>query len=348
MSIKHGNYPGSAVAFLGYGIILCCVLGDINRGNQFGKLALNLMKQFINQEFKARIIWSVYALLIHWKKHARKTVRLVSENYQIGLETGDFEYASYSASIYSTYSFFTGMELSELKGKITIYEKAILAMNQEMIIGHIKLFRQAVLNLTDQVENPYRLAGEACNEEQALSIFLKANDKWAIFNLYLHKLMLYYLFYKFILSVKYATEVEEVIEGATGTLHVPIFHFYDSLARLAVFLDSPKPERKRILKKVAKNQKKMKKWAHHAPMNHLHKFYLVEAERLRVIGKDSKAADLYDQAVELAKDNEYINEEALANELAGKFYLTKGKKILPEPISQKRVTATCAGVPRLR
>ncbi len=47
----------------------------------------------------------------------------------------------------------------------------------------------------------------------------------------------------------------------------------------------------------------MKKWAHHAPMNHLHKFYLVEAERFRVLGKDSKAADLYDQAVELAVEN---------------------------------------------
>jgi hypothetical protein len=38
----------------------------------------------------------------------------------------------------------------------------------------------------------------------------------------------------------------------------------------------------------------MKKWAHHAPMNHLHKFYLVEAERHRVLGQPIEAMDYYD------------------------------------------------------
>ncbi|MEB3826256.1 GAF domain-containing protein, partial [Phormidium sp. CCY1219] len=69
----------------------------------------------------------------------------------------------------------------------------------------------------------------------------------------------------------------------------------------------------------------MKKWAHHAPMNFLHKYYLVEAERNRVVGKEIKAMNQYDRAIELAKENQYLNDEALANELAAKFYLAKGK-----------------------
>ncbi len=35
---------------------------------------------------------------------------------------------------------------------------------------------------------------------------------------------------------------------------------------------------------------------------------------------------MYDQAISLAKEHEYINEEALANELAAKFYLEWGKQ----------------------
>ena len=69
----------------------------------------------------------------------------------------------------------------------------------------------------------------------------------------------------------------------------------------------------------------MKKWARHAPMNYLHKYYLVEAERDRVCGRGEKAGDLYDQAIALAKEHEYLNEEAMANELAARFYLSKGK-----------------------
>jgi tetratricopeptide (TPR) repeat protein len=60
-------------------------------------------------------------------------------------------------------------------------------------------------------------------------------------------------------------------------------------------------------------------------MTHLHKFYLVEAELHRVLGHKDKAIDCYDRAIELAKEHEYINDEALAHELAAKFYLALGK-----------------------
>ncbi len=37
---------------------------------------------------------------------------------------------------------------------------------------------------------------------------------------------------------------------------------------------------------------------------------------------------MYDQAIALAKENEYINEEAIAHELAAKFYLSWGKETI--------------------
>mgnify|MGYP000128169734 CR=1 FL=1 len=55
-------------------------------------------------------------------------------------------------------------------------------------------------------------------------------------------------------------------------------------------------------------------------------FYLVEAERARVLGKYGDAREYYDTAIALAHENEYLNEEALANELAGKFYLSRNQK----------------------
>jgi len=61
-------------------------------------------------------------------------------------------------------------------------------------------------------------------------------------------------------------------------------------------------------------------------MNYLHKFYLVEAERCRILGENTKAIEFYDQAINLAGKHEYINEEALANELAARFWLANNKK----------------------
>jgi len=70
-------------------------------------------------------------------------------------------------------------------------------------------------------------------------------------------------------------------------------------------------------------------------MNHLHKFYLVEAERHRILGQNDKAGDFYDQAIRLAKKNEYTNEEALANELAGRFYLARKKTTIARSFLQQ-------------
>jgi len=93
-----------------------------------------------------------------------------------------------------------------------------------------------------------------------------------------------------------------------------------------VLRESPKAEQRRFLRIITGNQKKMRTWARHAPMNYLHRFSLVEAERHRVLGHTTKARDLYDQAIALAREHNYPHEEALAYELAAKFYLATGKQ----------------------
>ena len=111
-------------------------------------------------------------------------------------------------------------------------------------------------------------------------------------------------------------------------INVPLFYFYDSLVRLRVCSDALTSEQEQHLVKINSNQDKMKLWAHHAPMNFLHKFYLVEAEKFRILGQTVEAIDYYDRAIALAKDHEYVNEEALAHELAAKFYLAWGKETI--------------------
>ncbi|WP_242045823.1 MULTISPECIES: PAS domain S-box protein [unclassified Calothrix] len=69
----------------------------------------------------------------------------------------------------------------------------------------------------------------------------------------------------------------------------------------------------------------MQKWAEHAPMNYLHKFHLVEAEKARVLGQFFEAEEFYERAIALAAENEFIQEEALAYELAAKHYLARGR-----------------------
>ncbi|NER33709.1 MAG: AAA family ATPase [Oscillatoria sp. SIO1A7] len=324
LSVQNGNSPLSAYGYANYGVILCGVIGDIEAGYRFGQLALDLLEKVGAQEIKARTIHVVNALIRHWQDPVKDTLRPLQQAYQMALENGDLEFAAFAAHQYCLHCLCIGSELEELEREMASYSKAIASIQQETVFIYNEIYRQAVLNLLGRSEKPCYLQGEAYDEEKTLPLHLEGNDRTAICVVYLCKLILGYLFEDFQEAIEWAAQAEGYLENVTSLLLVPVFYFYDSLARLARSPEASREE-KSILAKVQANQKKMKVWSRHAPKNYLHKFVLVEAERHRVLGQSARAIDLYDRAIALAKDHEYINEEALANELAAKFYLQQGK-----------------------
>jgi predicted ATPase/signal transduction histidine kinase len=334
LSLKHGNAPSSSYVYVNYGVILCGLVGDIESGFEFGKLAKALLEKFNYKEIKAKTISTFIGVIWHWKEHSKETLKYLLESYYTGLETGDLEYAAYALYNYSYSSYFIGKELVGLEREIDNYGNALSQINQQRAFSWNAIYQQTVLNLLGNGDNTYSLIGEAYNEEKMLQIHLAAKDNIGLFSLYLSKLYLFYLFQDCSQAVENATLAEKYLDGGTGTQAIPFFYFYDSLAQLAVYANATNYEQNSILDKVKLNQDKMQHWAHYAPMNYLHKFYLVEAERYRVSNQYLEAIDAYDRAITLAKENEYINEEALANELTARFYLEWGK----EKIAQTYLT----------
>ncbi|NEP58335.1 MAG: AAA family ATPase [Symploca sp. SIO2G7] len=332
LSIKYGNAPLSAYAYSVYGLVLCGVVFDIESGYKFGELALSILEQFNANELKAKTFFVSELSIRHWKEHLNKTLNLLREGYQSGLENGDLEFAAYCACFSCQHCYFIGKELTELALEMETYGIAIEQMGQGQAAAfyYHQIFQQLVLNLSGSNEYPTRLIGTAYNEDKLLSLHLEVNDRNAINYVFLSKLILCYLFGDFPQAMENAKRTEEYLDGVTGMIAVPLFHFYDSLARLAMYSDIEQSEQRSIFDRVGANQEKMKTWAHYAPINHQHKFELVEAERYRVQGSYIEAMEYYERAIAGAKENEYINEEALAHELAAKFYLCWGKQTIAQ------------------
>ncbi|MEJ1936288.1 GAF domain-containing protein, partial [Nostoc sp. NIES-2111] len=131
-----------------------------------------------------------------------------------------------------------------------------------------------------------------------------------------------------------ATQGEQYLDGVKAFLAVPVFYFYDSLAQIAIYSSASNPKPEHLLNRVIKNQEKMRKWADNAPMNFQHKYELIEAEKFRILGNYWQAMESYDLAIAGAKEHGYIQEEALSNELAARFYFQCGK----EKIAQTYIT----------
>ncbi|MGB7443741.1 MAG: ATP-binding sensor histidine kinase [Coleofasciculaceae cyanobacterium] len=330
LSIKYGHSSWSAFSYACQGLILCGVVQDIELGYKFGKLGLTLIEQFNPKRGKARALEVLGAHVMHWKEHFRETLPILREGYRSGIETGEFEFAGYCAFFVCDHSYFIGYELTELEQKMVTYGNAISQIRRENPFNWVAMFRQAVLNLLSQSKNTSRLIGDAFNEEQWLPLAIQANDRLGIHLLYLNKLILCYLFGEEHQARENAIKAEQYLDGVTAMVVVPVFHFYDSLTHLDVFTNAANSEKEVILHQIKTNQEKIQKWANHASMNHLHKFYLVEAEKARVLGQVLEAEEFYEQAIAGAQENEYIQEEALAYELAAKFYLGRGRKIIAQ------------------
>jgi len=325
LSIEYGNAFVSPFAYANFGLILCGMVGNIEAGYQFGQLALRLLSQPHTHSLKARILTIVNNFIIHWKEHSRELLEPCLEGHQSGLETGDLEFASYCAHGYCIQSFTVGKELVELEREMRIYSKAILQIKQEAALSWIQIHQQTVLKLMECSVNSYRLIGESWNEENRLPQHEAANDGIAIFMVHFNKLFLCYLFSEYARAVEASALAESYLLHVASSSSVPLYYLYDSLARLATYPGSRVQEQEEILKKIALSQEKMKQWAYYAPMNYLHKYNLVQAEIARLLGQLFEAEEFYEQAIQGARDNEYLHEEALAYELAAKFYLERGR-----------------------
>jgi len=325
LMVKYGNTVTSILAYNVYGMILCGGIGDINSGFEFGKLALRLSEKLNAKSFESSRQYTFNIFIRHWKGHLRETLIALETACQKGLESGDLEYAAASAHFYLAHSFFAGIELSKIEKEIEKYNDIIKKLKHKTWLRYNEALWQKILNLMGDTENSAAITADIFDQNRNLAFYQKANDRSGIFVYYMGRLTACYQSYEYNQAIENAENAEKHLTAVISTISVPIFHFYDSLSQLAVFPGAPKTVQKRILKKVTKNQKKMKKWAYHAPMNHFHKWQLVEAERARVLGKHEKAIGLYEQAIAGAKENQYIQEEALANELAAKFYLEKGE-----------------------
>ncbi|WP_036479422.1 AAA family ATPase [Myxosarcina sp. GI1] len=328
LSARYGNTSFSTHAYAAYGgLILNGVMRDFAGAYRFGRLALSLTERLDDKKLKCMVLEIVAGHIMHCKDPIRQTLPLLQESYETGLETGNIEFSAYAANFSCLHSYFAGLELKKVISAIESYSDAIIQFKQENMLTYLRRLQQVILNLqAERVENPGRLLGDCYDENQFLPIHLEANDRTHLHHLYLDKLILNYLFEDVLQAVEYASQTELYLDGVVGNFSISLFYFYDSLAQIQLYQLVSFSERELLLPKIISNQEKMQEWANSAPTNYQHKYDLVEAEKARILGQFFEAEELYEQAIQGARNNEYLQEEALAYELAAKHYLARGRE----------------------
>ena len=214
-----------------------------------------------------------------------------------------------------------GKELNWLKDELSTL-KAVLK-KIDYIIGspQVEMLTKAIMIL---MEEPSTLSTGIMDQYHRVTGAEFVYHEQSSFNY--QKLVLQYLLEEYEAARETVLEMIKLMKTYKDPLVDPLANCYLSLALLAVFGQVPDGEKEEILTQVNDNQDLLEKLARSAPSNYLHKYHLVEAERLRVLnGEPDTTMQLYDQAIALARESEFIHEEALADELAARYLLSQGK-----------------------
>ncbi|HLP88743.1 MAG TPA: AAA family ATPase [Nostocaceae cyanobacterium] len=328
LSVQYGNSPFSTIAYNFYGGILCDKLGDIETGYKLGMIGLDLLEKTNGNFFRGNVSYIFNAFIRHFKENLKSTITPIKESININLENGEIEFASYCISSGSISLFLSGenLDLVEQQTLKNLELSESLKINTITLV--IKAIRQGILNLQGYSTETTVLIGKEFNELEMLEQLENNYSQLSMIGCV--KIILNYLFSNYVVSAESIHYIEKSKNSDPGFAYYSTSNYYHSLSLLALYNQVLSSERKQYLKQVEENQKKMKKWAFHAPCNYKHKYDLVEAEKARVLDKHWLAAELYDQAIKGAKENGYIQEEAIANELAAKFYLARGKETIAQ------------------
>src|SRR5450631_1857121 len=126
------------------------------------------------------------------------------------------------------------------------------------------------------------------------------------------------------LALGAASRAQQLLWSLGSQFETAEYQFYGALSR-AASCDSAAPgERQQHLEIVAAHHKQLQLWAANCPDNFENRAALVGAEIARIEGRELEAERLYEQAIRSARANGFIHNEALANELASRFYAARG------------------------
>lgn len=78
------------------------------------------------------------------------------------------------------------------------------------------------------------------------------------------------------------------------------------------------------LREVETHRQYLATLAQTAPHNFAHRVHLIEAEIARLTGRRGEAHELYERSIALAREHQFLSDEALSNELAARFMLEFG------------------------
>lgn len=323
-AIKYGNSEMSSVAYAVYAVILREVLGDYKSALSFEKLSVRLAENYGSASSNCIVYSIAGGLVSHWTQPRRISIDYLSKSVENGIQSGELLYTGYSIYFMINHQYLMGMPLADVDQECRKWYGFVRQAKLDIVLAFIINLRRVIGTLRGLTEDDFQAR---MGEEQENSVVEKIiNSKIE------HKVEKYItdshlscMSGRYEEALALAEEIEKHLYAISGYALTWSFWFHQSLTITALYTTLPAHKKRRYRRVHTKNLRRFKKLSGTCPENFRHQYQLLQAETARLSGRDRDAMALYDQAIASARENGYIQIEAMAYELAARYYLSTGR-----------------------
>ncbi len=317
-SIDRGLSTATPYALSLFGIVLN-TLEMYPVSHAWGQLALELLERWPkDRRLEAATRHILFNLVCNWMVPLSSTLQSLREVFDIGRQTGDYEYAGFAAHGFVHNSFYAGSPLAPLKKEALWLGAQLREFGVNALHVH-RPFEQLLKAMTGDLENPASLDQVGFDSQQQLVASLRADARSSVCVLSLTMGIARFHFGDAAEASELLEQARAHLDGAPSVWHPPTVHLFAALAAGRACEQSNDPEaRARFRQRAEQSLPPLLRLSELNPINFAHRVSLVQAELSRLDGRRDAARAQLQQAVTQAQAGAWINDVALAYELSAR------------------------------
>jgi PAS domain S-box-containing protein len=323
ISMQDGTSGASAHGYALLGYILGPVFHRYSEGYRFAKLACNVVEKhgFIAYRAKAYHAMATVAL---WTQPIGTAIDLMRATFRTAIETGDLPYACYSMALSVTALLLRNDLLDavwpeserglDFVRKTKFRDVADIIVSQQRFIASMQGRTATFSTFSDGQFDEATFEAQLIGERMTLMICFY----WIV------KLKTRFLSRDYAEALAAADKAKALLWSSTTEVQLLDYFYYTALTVAALYEKASADEQIGWQNLLTVHREQLREWAENYPATFADKHALVSAEIARLEGRDSDAMGLYQEAIRAARENGFVQNEALAYELAARFYAARG------------------------
>ncbi|MBI3512702.1 MAG: AAA family ATPase [Proteobacteria bacterium] len=319
LSLQHGNIPESVGPYSSYGALLAgAIADDYAAAFEFSELALRMSEKFGNTKQRGQLLFRHGIFINSWRRPIATTMPILDQAFAACMEAGDLVFAGFTAGMSMATSFELGDRLERARETIEKY-RPFIAQNRASYI--MKYWLPACEDLLDAMQGVVDQL-----PDHHVANFLKVGHRSAAGKFHVWRQVVAFTYERFEEALAAGADAAASARSFVGMPAQAVHHFYQALTMTALWTDADAARRQAFAEVLATHRRKFAIWADSCPDNYASPHALLEAEAARIEGRSSEAIRLYETSIGAAREHNAAAYEAMASELAGRFYRDQGAR----------------------